>query len=261
MILVDVHAHLENLAFKDDLDQVIQRAKQAGVKAIITNGIEPEANRLALEIAKKYDIVKAALGIYPVDALKTEAETGEHNKKPEPFDFDKELDFISTNKDNIVAIGEIGLDYKNSDKKEEQKQHFLKLLSLAEKLEKPVIVHSRRAENDVVDVIQTTNVKKVILHCFSGKQKLVKKALDSGWNFSIPTNIVRSQQFQLIAQTASMSQILTETDAPYLSPYKGQKNEPSFVIETVKKIAEIKELEPEEVANNIYMNYQRIFQN
>lgn len=258
MILVDVHAHLDHVRFKNDLDQVIQRAKQAGVKAIITNGIDPETNRATLEIAKKYDIVKPALGIYPVDALRREAETGEHHKTPPPFNFDKELEFIEQNKE-IVAIGEIGLDFKNSNKKQEQIFHFQKLIELAEKLNKPIIVHSRGAEPEVVETLQSTNIKKVVLHCFSGKLKLAKKALSYGYSFSLPTNIVRSQQFQLLAEAAPLSQILTETDAPYLSPFKEIKNEPSFVAETIKMISKIKKLEPEEVANNIYMNYQKLF--
>ncbi len=259
MLLVDVHAHLDHVDFKEDLDLVIQRAKQAGVKAIISNGINPETNRSTLEIAKKYDIVKAALGIYPIDALQKESEIGECPLKPNVFDVDKEIKFIEANKNKIVAVAEIGLDFKYSKKKDEQKQVFEKLLALAEKLNKPVMVHSRGAEQDCVEILQTTRLKKIILHCFSGKLTLVKKGLDNGWFFSIPTNIVRSQQFQKIVEIASLSQIFTETDAPYLSPFRGTRNESSFIIETIKEIAKIKNLTQEEVANNIYMNYQRVF--
>ena len=261
MLLVDVHAHLDHVDFKDDLDKVIQRAKSNSVKAIITNGINPETNRLTLEISKKYDIVRAALGIYPIDALQKEIEIGEYPLKPNIFDLDKELAFIEKNKQNIVAIGEIGLDFKYSNKKDKQKEVFKKMLILAEKLNKPVIVHSRSAELECVEILQTTKLKKIVLHCFNGKLTLVKKAINNGWFFSIPTNIVRSQQFQKIVEISPLSLLLTETDAPYLSPFRGIKNEPSFVIETIKKIAQIKSLDQEEVANNIYMNYKRVFEN
>lgn len=261
MLLVDVHTHLEHVDFKNDLDKVIQRAKQAGVKTIISNGINPETNRLTLEIAKKYDIVKAALGIYPIDALQKESEIGEFPLKPNVFDLDKELNFIEKNKQNIVAIGEIGLDFKYSNKKNEQKEVFKKMLNLAEKLNKPVIVHSRSAELECVEILQTTKLKKILLHCFNGKLTLVKKAIDNGWFFSIPTNIVRSQQFQKMTEITPLPQIFTETDAPYLSPFRGTRNESSFIIETIKEIAKIKNLTQEEVANNIYMNYKRVFEN
>ncbi len=103
------------------------------------------------------------------------------------------------------------------------------------------------------------DAKKVVLHCFSGNKKLIKHAADNGWNFSIPPVIVRLQHFQMMAEIININQLLTETDAPYLSPYPGKTNEPAYVAETIKKIAEIKGFEQEEVANNIFMNFQRIF--
>jgi TatD DNase family protein len=97
------------------------------------------------------------------------------------------------------------------------------------------------------------------MHCFCGRLHLVKRIIKNGWYFSIPTNVVRSQQLQLIAEHAPLSQLLTETDAPQLSPYKDRRNEPAFVIESVKAIARIKGLDETEVANAIYQNYQRLF--
>lgn len=258
MILIDVHNHLDHDFFKEDLDEVIQRAKQAGVKAIITNGLDPDTNRKSLELADKYDIVKAALGIYPPESLEKESETGEHTRPTVEFDIDEEIKFIEQNKDNIIAIGEIGLDFVHSQTAD-QKELFQKMLDLAKKLDKPAIIHSRRAEREVIETLESNQQKNVILHCFSGKKKLIKRALELGYYFSIPCNVVRSQQFQITVELAPFSQILTETDGPYMSPFKEKRNEPAFITETIKKIAEIKNITQEETANNIYMNYQRVF--
>lgn len=251
MILIDVHCHLDLL---DDLDSVILRAKKAGVKVIVFNGINAKSNLKVLEISEKYDIVKAALGIYPPEALLKEENI------EQDFDIDSEIKFIRDNKDKIIAIGEIGLDYSTDADKTEQKELFRKMIRLGLKLDKPLIVHSRKAEEDVIKILEEEKAKKVVLHCFSGRKSLIKKADSLGYYFSIPTNIVRAENFQSMVKEVNINQLLTETDAPYLSPFKGKKNEPSFVIEAVKKIASIKGFEVEEVANNIFMNYQRLFE-
>ena len=262
MIIVDVHAHLDHhLIYPEKIDEVIENSRKNNIKVIITNGINPETNRLTLELAEKYrDIVKPALGIYPIDALKTEMKRGDYPLKTNDFDFDEELDFIEKNRNKIVAVGEIGLDYCwDSTQHEQQKENFRKLLELAEKIKKPVIVHSRKAEADTVDILEQYKMKKVVMHCFSGNSALVKRIQDNNWHFSIPCNIVRSEQLQKIVKTTNISRLLTETDAPFLSPFKDRMNEPSFIIETIKKIAEIKAMDQEEVANNIFMNYQNLF--
>ena len=259
MNLVDVHAHLDTEVFKDDMDDVIKRAEDNGIKAIISNGINPESNRISLELADKYEIVKAALGIYPIDALAQEAETGEYSGKIKPFDVDEEIKFIQENKDRIIAVGEIGLDFKQSQEKDRQKEIFTKLLTLAKQLNKPVIVHSRKAELDVIELLEQHKMKDVVLHCFTGKLKLVKRAVENGWYFSIPPIVMRSQQFQLISELVPLRQTLTETDAPGLSPYPGKRNEPAFVVETIKKLAEIHEISQEEVSEQIFANYKKLF--
>jgi len=257
-LLVDVHSHLDHPSLYKKLDEVITNAKNHEINAIITSGIDFESNRKALEISKRFDIVKCSLGIYPVDALKKET-TDVYKYKP--FNIDEEIEFIKQNKDNIIAIGEIGLDYvaSNDKEKSEQKQLFQRMLTLAETIKKPVIIHSRKAEAEVVDIIETSKLKKIVMHCFSGKFKLVKRIADKGWFFSIPTNIVRAQNFQKMAMEVPLSQILTETDAPYLSPFRHKINEPAHIIETIKTIAEIKKMDVVEVKNNIYFNYQKVF--
>lgn len=262
MLLVDVHAHLDHERFKGDLDAVIERARIAGVKAIITSGVNSTTNRIVLDLSKKYEIVKASFGLYPIDALDAELQTSSgFSRDVEPLDVDAELDWIKKHKENCVSIGEAGLDYHwIQGKEKEQKITFQKVIALAEKIKKPLVVHSRKAELDAVEMLESSSLKKnIIMHCFMGRKHLVKRAADNGWSFSIPPIIVKLQQFQLLAEIANMNQILTETDCPYLSPFPGQRNEPAYVIETVKKIAEVKGMVPEEVANAIFMNYQQLF--
>ncbi|NQU78573.1 TatD family hydrolase, partial [Candidatus Woesearchaeota archaeon] len=245
-----VHAHLDYPEIMDDMDNVITRAEAANVKVIIANGIDPDSNRKALELSEKYDIVLPALGIYPLDALETEG-------RDSSFDLDAEIEFIRSK--SPAAIGEIGLDLKHGSDLEMQKQVFNRLIEIAKEKDIPVIVHSRNAESHTIDILEESGHKKVILHCFSGKKSLIKRAADLGFSFSIPTNIVKSEHFQNLVQIVHISQLLTETDAPFLSPFPGKQNEPSFVIEATKKIAEIKGMTLEDTANNIFMNYQKLF--
>ena len=134
------------------------------------------------------------------------------------------------------------------------------MIKLAEESNKPIVVHSRKAEQKCVEMLESSSSKKIVMHCFSGKKSLVRKIADNGWFLTVPTIVVRSQQFQDIAKNVPITQLFCETDSPYLSPYKGQTNEPAFVIESYKKIAEIKGMDLNEVANNIYMNWQGIFE-
>jgi TatD DNase family protein len=258
IMLVDVHCHLDFEGLKERLDSIILNAKNAGVKSIITSGIDPETNRLALEYAKKYDIVNASFGLYPIDALEREG----HISKP--FNVDEELKFLEKNKDKFICIGEVGLDLFKGKDLEKQKEIFAKILEVAKKLDKPVLVHSRKAELEALEMLEIYNMKKVIMHCFTAKRSLVKRAYDDGYYFSIPPVIVRLQQFQQMVELVDINHILTETDAPFLSPYKNEDgswniNEPAFIIETIKKIAEIKKMDIKEVENNIWMNYQKVF--
>ncbi|MBU2561624.1 MAG: TatD family hydrolase [Nanoarchaeota archaeon] len=255
VLLVDVHAHLD--LFKDDLDGVIARAKAAGVKVIIANGVDSQTNRVVLDLAKKYDIVKPALGIYPPDALQQEVDVGDYPIQLKPYDVDEELAFIE--KSEPVALGEVGLDYKTGKDIAGQKELFQKFIDLSKKLDIPLIVHSRKAEQVVIDMLDASGAKKVVLHCFSGKKSLIKRAAGKGWSFSIPTNVVRSEHFQNMINMVHISQLLTETDAPLLSPFPGQRNEPAFVLESLKKIAELKGLTVEDAANAVFQNYQNLF--
>jgi len=262
-LLIDIHAHLDHSLLIPKIDEIIGKAKNAGLKHIITNGINPETNRLCLELSKKYDIVKCAMGIYPRDALKKEAEKAEYPLKLTDFDinFDinEEIGFIRKNKNNVAAISEVGLDFVDGESKQ-QIEDFEKMISLAEELKKPIVVHSRRAEQKCIEILESSKLKNIIMHCFCGKKSLVKRIADNGWHLTVPTTVVRSQQFQEIVKNVPISQLFCETDSPYLSPYKGQWNEPAYVIESYNKIAEIKQMDITEAVNNVYMNWQRVFE-
>ena len=126
-------------------------------------------------------------------------------------------------------------------------------------MKKPIVIHSRKAEADVISMLESSSLKKVILHCFEGRKHLIEKAIDKGYSFSIPCNIIKLQHFQAVVERAPMQQLLTETDSPWLGPVAGESNEPFNVLGTVQKISEIKKITAEECGNLIFMNYQRMF--
>lgn len=259
-MLTDVHCHLDHARFSKDLDKVIDNCRKQKCIAI-TSGVNTGTNRTALKLGEKYkDVVKVSLGLYPIDALKHEIETGDFPRTVEVMDVDEELEFIKKKKDKIVAIGECGLDFHWDTKhKKEQKENFLKVIRLAEKIKKPLIVHSRKAELEVIEMLESSDVKKIIMHCFNGKIKWAKRCVNKGYYFSIPPIVVRVPQFRLLTKEVPITQLFSETDAPYLSPEKGKRNEPVNVKFVVEEIAKIKGINKKEVENNIFMNFQEIF--
>lgn len=262
MILVDDHCHLTHELYKNDLDAVLERARKAGVAAIICSGVNAPTNREVLALAKKYaPLVRCSLGIYPVDALNIAPDESGLAKQTEPFDVDAELAFIKKNKEHIAAIGECGLDYhwvKEPELHKKMKENFSKVIALAEEIKKPLVVHTRDAESDAVEMLASSSVKNVVLHCFTGRKSVVKRAIDLGYYFSIPAVIEKLQHFKMIAEMASINQLLSETDGPWLSPVPG-RNEPANVLYTVRNIAKVKGFTEEEVANNIWLNFQKVF--
>jgi TatD DNase family protein len=265
MKLVDVHCHLTHDLFKEDLDEVIERAKKAGLKAIVVSGVNPKSNIEVLELAKKHPLIKASLGIYPIDALGlSNVEIG-FPRQTMPIDLEQQFKFIEENKNNILSIGEIGMDFHWADKEEtleKQSNTFRKIIRFAIRINKPIVIHSRKAERQCIEIMGEEVKNKqipIINHCFSGKKSLIRKASELGHYFSVPPNILRSHSFQSLVKIVPLTQLLTETDAPYLSPYAEKRNEPAFVTETIKKIAEIKELSEEEVAELIWQNYVKVF--
>ncbi|HME86964.1 MAG TPA: TatD family hydrolase [Candidatus Nanoarchaeia archaeon] len=259
-MFVDAHCHLTHKSLKDQLPDVIKRAKEKGVVAVICSGVNVPTNREVLALHKKYpDFVKVSLGLYPIDLIGMEEESG-LERQVEPFDLDDELKFIEKNKNDILAIGECGLDYHwDKTHHDEQKANFTKIIEFAKRINKPLIVHTRKAEADCIELLERLGAKKVQLHMFEGRKNVIKKAAELGFCFSIPAILYKSEHFKMLVDMVPITQLLTETDAPWMSPVMGKSNEPMYVADTVKEIARIKKLNPEEVEKILYLNYQRLF--
>lgn len=250
MNLIDVHCHYTYKNFKKDIDETISRMEKAGVKKVITNGLNPKDNKEVLKLANKYKIVDAALGIYPTEA-------GNLSDK----ELKEILKQIEDNKNKIVAIGEVGLDHhwtKDKKKQARQKEVLREIIKLANKIKKPIIVHSRNAEAETVEVMKAAKVP-VVMHCFCGKLESTEEAIKAGFYFSIPTMIVRSKTFKKLVKRAGLNQLLTETDAPFLAPKSGERNDASNITQSITKIAEVLGKTEKEVSQKIYSNYKKIF--
>ena len=136
---------------------------------------------------------------------------------------DSEFEFIKQHKDKIAAVGEVGLDYhwvKDAELQKKERENFARIIEFVEKLKKPMIVHTRKAEQDCIDMLTSSKLKNVVLHCFEGRKSLIKRAADAGYIFSVPTSIAKSQHFQVLVEIASINQITTETDGPYFTRRK-----------------------------------------
>ena len=264
--LIDDHCHLTHVLYKDDLNDVLNRAKVAGIKRILVSGVNPPSNREVIKLVQQHkDILRASLGIYPIDALGlAEGDSGLPLQKT-PIDIDAELQFINQHKNEITAIGEIGMDFHWADKEstyQQQADNFRKIIRFAKQIQKPIVIHSRKAEAECIQILAEeipNHEIPIVQHCFSGKKSLIKQATELGHYFSIPTNLLKSDQFQTLIKMVPLNQITTETDGPWLSPYKDQKNEPAFVLDAIKKIAELKQLTVEQVAQQIWQNYCRVY--
>jgi TatD DNase family protein len=265
MKLIDVHCHLDHARFDGDLDDVVRRFEEVGGKLIVQNGVNSKTNRVGLELARKYDVVKCAFGIYPTDALAAEMEGLEAAgfSRDDKFDVDSELVWIEDNAGSCVALGEVGMDFAfdgcDEEMKERQRVLFRKVLRLAEKKDLPVIVHSRKAEVEVVDMLEEEGMRKVVMHCFCGKKKLIRRGVELGWFFSVPPAIVRWENFKMLVGEVPLGQLLTETDAPYLGPVLGERNESSNVLVTLEEIAKIKGVSKEEVGERVWENACGLF--
>lgn len=260
---IDVHTHLTHRDFSEDRADVIQRAKNAGLGAIVVNGLGPQSNREILELAKNYPLIKAALGIYPVEAVNEELPEN-FKFQCERFSVEEEIKFIRklALEKKISAVGECGLDAYHLEDVTFPKQEavFSALIQVAIEADLPIITHSRKREERVLEMLAKHGAKKVNMHCFSGKIKSAVQAAERwSWCFSIPANIQRSHSFQTLAKKLPPECILTETDAPYLGPDLGLRNEPANVVKTIASIAHLRGWEQEYTLHRVWENYQRLF--
>ena len=245
-MLIDIHSHID---ICKDIDAIIENSKKKNVK-ILTAGTNPKSNKEILKLKIKYPEINICLGIYPTDALKLSEK-----------EINSEIEFIKKNKEKISAIGEVGIDLKHAkeDSLETQKENLKRFVNLARELNIPVVIHSRKAEKECIELLEKLNYNKIIMHCFSGNMKLVNRIIKNMWHLSIPANVKYSEHFQKIIEITPIKQLFCETDSPYLHPEKKFPNEPANVIESYKKIAEIKNLSLAEVEKIIEENYKGLF--
>lgn len=245
-MFIDTHAHLNLDQFASDYKKVIERAFAADVKSIINIGVDYSSSKRAVQIAKEYENIYAAVGYHPTDL-----KMGEYNEK-------KLSDLFYSKK--VVAIGEIGLDYFH-DKvdKDYQKELFIKQIDLANKFDKPVIVHCRDAYSDLIEILGAKEkLPRGVMHCWVGNLADAKILYKMGFYFSF-TGIItfaKSEELSEIVKFLPIERIMIETDCPWLAPepYRGKQNEPAYVVEVAKKIAEIKGLTLAEVEEQTTQN-------
>lgn len=260
---VDVHTHLTHEKFKDDQDAVIELAKAQGVGAIVVNGLEPESNREILAMAAKHSVIKPALGIYPIDAVNNILPDDFPLPTPR-FDVQAEIQFIEqqAKAGKLAAVGECGLDghWLSEATFKAQEAVFEALIGIALTYDLPIIVHTRKLEQRSMEILKAHGVKKVDFHCFGGKVKLAEQgSQNEGWWFSIPANARVNEAFKKMLQILPVERILTETDAPFLSPARGTRNEPANVVGTVAFLAELRGWSVEQARDRVWQNYLDLF--
>lgn len=258
MELFDSHSHYNDEKFNEDREQIINETYKAGVTKFVCAGYNIKSSLFSLEISKKFEFIYSICGISPNDIPQSEQQLWK--------DIAEISKIVKENKSKkLVAIGEIGLDYYwNKENKELQKQAFIKQIELANELELPIVIHSRDASVDTIDIIRNNKVKKAgIFHCCQLNQELVRQALELGYyiSFAGPITFKNSKNAPDIIKMVPMDRILIETDSPYLSPEpnRGKRNDCRNVRYIAQKIADVKELTVEEVAQKTYENAIRIF--
>jgi len=246
--LVDTHAHLCDAAFASDLDEIVRRAVEKGVGAIVIVGETIEDARRNLELAGKYDCLKPAAGLYPEYADFEEA--------------DRVIEFIRKQAGRFLAIGEVGLDFwiaKEEQEREVQREVFRQFIRLGGELDLPVNVHSRSAGRQAVAMLLEYNTVRVQMHAFDGKASAAMPAVEAGYFFSVPPSVIRSRQKQKLVRHLPLSCLLVESDSPVLGPDPEQRNQPANVLTAVKAIAEIKDVSVAEVRQALIENTEKLY--
>lgn len=256
MELFDSHSHLNDEKFDEDRDTIIGQIKEAGITKFITAGYSVESSSRASELANKYDFIYATSGISPNDIPQAEDEL---------WNMLVQIENLANENKKIVAIGEIGLDYYwEQNNKQLQKIAFIKQIELANKLNLPIVIHTRDAVMDTIEILKQNNVdNKGVFHCCPLNRELVKEALKLGFyiSFAGPITFKNSKNADEIIQMVPNERMLIETDSPYLSPepFRGRRNDPRNVRFIAQKVADVKKMSLEDVANRTYLNAQRIF--
>ncbi|MSR70555.1 TatD family deoxyribonuclease [Candidatus Kaiserbacteria bacterium] len=245
MRLFDSHCQLQFEQYDADRDAVLARMEEKGMGALVI-GTDLDMSRKGLELAKQHDFLWASVGVHPT--------------QDEVFDADKYEELAGDPK--VVAIGECGLDYFRVERSEAQKENFLAHITLANKVQKPLIVHCREAHDDCSSVLQNTAIAvPVVMHFFTGSGELAQKFLDLGCYLSFPGPITYTDMYDDSIRVCPLDKMLIETDAPFAAPvpFRGKRNEPVYVEYVAIKIAQVKGVPVEEVTAATMANAQKIF--
>ncbi|HET6851260.1 MAG TPA: TatD family hydrolase [Pyrinomonadaceae bacterium] len=256
-MFTDSHAHIDGPEFDADREEIIERARAAGVSVILNVGTgDPHSGAFerAVELGKKYESVYTAIGTHPHDAR---------------FYDDKAEDSIKTlvESERVIAWGEIGLDfhYDNSPR-DVQIEVFKRQLHAARECDLPVVIHTREAESETIEILESAYSganRRGIFHCFSGSMELAQRAVELGFliSFSGIVTFKKADELRAVAKQVPLDRLLIETDCPYLSPipYRGKRNEPAYVIEVARCLAGLHGVELEEMARITSENFKRFF--
>jgi TatD DNase family protein len=263
MGLVDVHAHLTDARLVIDEAGVLQRARDAGVSTIIANGLNPADNVAVRELSRRAPMVRPAFGFYPVDTVLEEMRAlgVAYPREGDVASAADGIAWVRDNADGAIAIGEIGLDghWVPEPLWARQEEVFRALVTIALEHDKPIIVHTRRRERRCLEILTEMGVTRANWHCFGGKVALARSIAERGHLLSIPANARRSESFTRMLETLPRTNVLLETDCPYLSPDRERMSEPADVAGTARYAAELWGTSLEQVTEQIEENFARLF--
>lgn len=250
---IDTHVHLNAEQYNDDLDEVINRALDAGVKQMVVIGFDRKTIEKAIVLAEQYEFIFAVVGWHPVDAIDCTEE---------------DLNWIESlaKHEKVVAIGETGLDYYwDKSPKDVQQEIFRKQIQLAQRVNLPIVIHNRDATEDVIRILKEEHAEKTggVMHCFGGSVETAKACIEMNFMISLggPVTFKNAKKPKEVATEIPLEWMMIETDAPYLSPHphRGKRNEPSLVPLVAEEIARLKDVPVEEIARVTSENAKRFF--
>jgi TatD DNase family protein len=255
-MIIDTHAHIDVADYDEDREAVIERARENGVQYMVNIGCDVESSYRSMELAEQHDFIYATAGIHPHDVKSINGDTYSHLRQ-----------LLLHPK--VIALGEIGLDYfKNYSPQDEQRTHFRQQIQLAREMNKPIIIHSRDAKEDIIAILsdffpKDPTAQSGIFHCFSGDQELADQALEMGFyiSFSGSVTFKKAEDLREVAKTIPADRLFAETDCPYLTPvpHRGKRNEPAYVNFTAEKLAELRGLKIEDVQRTMSLNFFNLF--
>ena len=252
MVLFDTHAHLHGPEYADDLDAVLARAREAGVRAMVTIGTDRETNRAVVAMAGRHPHIWATVGIHPHDAA-------------EAVDADfEEMERLARSDPRVVALGEMGLDFfRNLSPPAVQVAVLRRQLDLARRVDKPVVLHCRDAHEELLEILAAERPGAGVMHCFSADVAVARRCLDLGLVISLagPVTYKNARALPEVARFVPADRVVLETDCPYLppTPHRGKRNEPAWVALTASHVAALRSEDPEAFAARTSENGARLF--